>query len=479
MALPPHLLNFNTLMKSPRFNKRNAHTLLFVTGTKTFRVDVDKAGILLDAGEMLTIGCTNPAKLADCVGLIAGNNQPLGRKVWLLYAGLPMNVLSLPSMQIAGADEATLIQALQFELEGMTGNSHQDMQLAYQLLSNKDEMSSYWVSEINQLHFEDIGNALKKTGSRLGGLLHPAGLPCSLGNTGQTDWLRLESWPNQVAAFRNDPANGFDIRLFALDSRQWQDRLAQWLAAQGGVGQSETLQSFWNNKLELLPETRVIKHLNDDEAIAEWLGLWAAALVNKTPPAVPVLHHQSNLNQNLVLMASGGIIAAVICAGHLSWHLYQANFYTAELEALQKTQTTMTTMRKALTDDRAKRDKLLADNAKLKGDTETLPTLIKNIQRRPSQLLEALAKGRTENLLVERIDADKDAVKISGVTLDATSANALSNYLEQQLATLGWAFMAPAKKNLELFAEGGPWEFEITLLDSGAAGFNDKPKDKQ
>jgi Tfp pilus assembly protein PilN len=174
-------------------------------------------------------------------------------------------------------------------------------------------------------------------------------------------------------------------------------------------------------------------------------------------------------------MASGGSVALLICLGHFTWHLYQANYYTFEFEALQKVETAMTAQRKTLSADQDKRDKLKTKIDKLKADSETLPKLIKGLQDRTFRLLEALAKGRPENLLVESIATDKDEIKISGVSLDSTSANELANYLEKNLSTLGWSFVAPAKKNLELMTGGGPWEFEIKLLDLGVEGFNKKP----
>lgn len=459
-------------MKLPAFSNRPAHTLLFITEVKSFRVDVDKAGALLGHAEMIAAACPNSAKLGECVSQVAANSRPFGRKVWLLYVRLPITLLSIPSMQVEGVDEATLIQALQFELEGLTGQSSLDMQLAYQLLSNKDEMSSYWVSQINQLHFEDVQKAVKKAGSKLAGLLHPAALPLSLENPERQDWLRMECWPTQLAALRQHPEHGFSLRLFAFDSRRWQAELEQWLAEQGQVGHSETLL---NNKIELLPDTAFYLHLNEVDPVADWLLAWAQALVKKELPAVPVLRYQSKINKDLLLMASGGLVALVLCSGHAGWHVYQANQFTAEFTALQQVETSMTALRKTLTDNQDKRDKLKAKIDKLKGDSETLPKLIEGLQQRPAKLLEALAKGRPENLLVESIAVDKDEVNISGISLDAISANELSNYLGKQLTTLGWSVIAPAKKNLELFADGGPWEFQLKLLDLGADGFNKKP----
>ena len=461
-------------MKFPSITKRPAHTLLFITEVKTFRVDVDKAGVMSGYPEMISVNCASSAKLADCIGTIAAKSRPMGRKLWVLYIGLPITLISLPSMQVEGVDETTLIQALQFELEGLTGQPSMDMQLAYHLLSNKDEMSSYWVSQINQLHFEDVSKAVKKAGCHLSGLLHPGGLPLSLQNPEQHDWLRMECWPHQLLAMRNTPEDALTLEVFSLDNRNWPTQLEKWLARQGAVEQSETLL---NNKIELLPDTAFRLHLNEVEPVTGWLLTWASALVKKHLPAVPVLRYQSKLNKDLLLMASGGSVALLICVGHLLWHVYQANYYTVEFEELQKVETLLTAQRKTLSAEQDKRGKLQAKIVKLKKDSETLPRLIKGLQDRPARLLEALANGRTENLLVESIATDKDEIKISGISLDSTSANELANYLETQLAELGWSFAAPTKKNLELLTGGGPWEFEIKLLDLGVEGFNKKPHD--
>jgi len=100
---------------------------------------------------------------------------------------------------------------------------------------------------------------------------------------------------------------------------------------------------------------------------------------------------------------------------------------------------------------------------------------MKSIQDRPAKLLEALAKGRPEDLMVEAISSEKDEIKITGICLDAAAANQLANYLEKELKPLGWSVTAPMKKNLELLPNAsGPWDFEIKLLDLGMEGFNAK-----
>lgn len=452
--------------------KRPPHTVLLITDTKTFRVDVDKTGQPIGSAEMIALKCNSPANLAECISGLALKSGPLGRKVWMLYLDLPMAFLTMPTVQLEGFDEATLVQALQFELEGMTGQSSVNMQLAYQLLNTRDEMSSFIVCQINQATLAEITAAVKKAGSHLGGLLHPAGLPLFIKTPQQTDWLRLECWSQQVVALRQVPHAEINVQLFAFNERQWRAQLDKWVAQQGVIEHSETLLS---NSIEMLPETTFSRLLTSVDAVTPWLLLWAGVLLKKDLPAFSVLRYQSKLNKDLLLMASGGSAALLICIMHFSWHQYQAFKFDYQFKDLQVIETSINSMRKTLATDQTKRDKLKLTVEKLKSDSEVLPRLIQGLQDRPVKLLEAIAKGRPDNLLVEGIETNKDEINITGISLDSTSANELANYLERHLALLGWSFIAPTKKNMQLMPGGGPWEYEIKLVDMGVDGFLKKP----
>lgn len=461
-------------MKLPSFNKRPAYSLLYITELDCYRLDADKAGVVMGHLERFKTNCPTTAKLADGIKQVADKGKPLGKKTWVLYDRLTINLLSVPTMQIEGVDETTLLQALQFELEGLTGQSFLDVQLAYALLSSGDEMSNFWISQIGTLHFEDVQKTLQKAGSQLAGLLHPAGLHSCLENTLQTDWLRFECWPQQLIALRNTEEHGLTMELLSYESRQWRTRLDKWLAAQALTEHSETLLT---DAIQVLPETHFRLFLNDDEPITSWLALWAMALAGKTPLPlnVPVLRYRSSVNQDVLLMAASGGVAVLICVLHLVWNLYQTNDYGNKVIALKKIETSIAGLSKGVSEDNDKKDNLNTTIGNLKGETESLPSLINGLQHRPAQLLEAIAKGRPNNLLLEEIVVDKDAIRIKGLSLDSTSANELVSFLEKQLSSLGWSVSAPSKTNIAAFAEGGPWEFEIALVDLGLDGFKKKP----
>lgn len=459
-------------MNLPFLKKRPAHTLLFITEAKTFRIDVDKTGVIIGQPEMIAFKCVNTSALAECVSFISTNSSPLASKTWLLFVRLPISLLSIPSMQVQGVDEATLLQALQFELEGLNGQRPQEQLLAYQLLSDKDEMSQFWISQTDKIHFDEAYQAVKKAKSRLEGLLHPAALPKALHNWEEPDWLRFECWSTQLVALRNHPENGLDMQIISFDDRYWQSQLEKWFELQGQTEHTETLL---NNKIEMLPHTSITVHLSDIEPVANWLSLWAQFLINNDSLSVPVLRHHSKVNADLLLMASGGVGALLIVLSHAGWNLYQTKNYTQQVENLTKVETSINAARKTVNEDREKIEKLKVRIENLKKTSNVLPDLTKGIQNRPAKLLEALAKGRPENLLVETLLSEKDEIKITGLSLDAISANTLSSYLETELKPLGWLVAAPTKKNLEVLKEGGPWEFEIKLTDLGMDGFNAKP----
>ncbi len=461
-------------MKIPSFSKkRPAHTLLFVTEAKTFRIDVDKTGVMIDRPETITFKCLNTGMLSECVKFISENSRPLGRKVWLLYIRLTINVMSMPSMQVEGLDDAMVLQSLQFELEGLNGVPQQEQQFAYQLLSVKDEMSTYWVSQIEKIHFDETYNTIKKTGSRLAGILHPSGIPKSLKNWDSDNWLRFECWSLQLVALHYHFERGLEMKTFSFDERYWQSQLEHWFEAQGDVEHSETLL---NNKIEVLPHTAVTVHLSDIEEIGNWLTIWANVLIESETPAVPILRYTSNVNTDLVLMASGGAVALAIVLIHVGWNLYQANYYTNEVDKLTKLEISINAARKSLGEVQEKSEKTKAKIEKLTQNAQVLPDTLKSTKERPATLLKMLARGRPENLLVETISTDKDDIKIGGICLDSISANQLATYLEKELKASGWVVSAPTKKSLSLFEEGGPWNFEIKLTDLGMSNFTEQSK---
>jgi hypothetical protein len=454
-------------MKLLKFKDRPPHTLLFVAEDKSYRIDVDKKGVALTELQEIAAGCAIPAKLAACVGAVAEATGAFGRKAWVLSARLPLQVLMLPALQVAGVKEEMLLQALQFELEGLTGQATAGHRLAYRLLDAQDGLNQYWLTHIDALALEDLLAALRKAGSALGGLLHPGGLPVFVGKPEQVDWLRVEAWPEQILALAH--ANGAtDLRAFGFENRHWHTALDNWWRLAPKHAASESLL---NNRIEILPDTRHIFNLNAADDVALWLGLWAQTLLANKAPPVPVLKPPPLFNQELAIRVASGAGVLLLCLTHLVWNLRQANYYQAETAELKKAEQGMQGLRKQIAERNDEKAKLEVKLAKLQGDIGAIPKTLAVLQQRPAMLLAALAKDHPEDLVVEEIQADKDTVTVKGVALQAALANHLGANLETRLAGLNWQVAAPTKEDMGLFQGGGPWAYGLVLQDQGIPGF--------
>jgi len=456
-----------TKLKLPKLLKRPAHTLLFITEVKTFRIDTDSKGILLSEVEVIGHGCRAIGQLPKAFAKIAEQSPaPLGKKVWLLVLRLPALLVSLPTLQIKGVDEATLMQALQFEAEGMTGQSSQEMRAAHYFLKTENDMSDYWLVQIEQLLWEDLLKAVKKSKTQLAGLLHPGLLPRFLGHQAADEWLRMEAWSMQLLAICRTDAHT-DVLAVSFEQPQWRAELEHWLLAHEAQVDTETLL---NNRLEVLPATAGGYRLNNPDDIAYWLGQWAAVLTAKDPSKeAALLTASSTINPDLLWMGGSGLVVLGLCLAHAGWFIQQRSHYEAETQRLTRVEKTINDLNKKISDAETQKHSLEDKLDKLAGDAASIPALIKNLRQRPALLLRALADGRDPQLIIETFASNGQQVVIEGVALQPQLASQLVNYLALNLRGLNWQLEPPTVKDMDLLGmDPGPWAVTLKLTDTGA-----------
>lgn len=423
--------------------------------------------------ETIEYGCKSTAGLAKAFAKIAENSAPLGRKVWLLFLRLPGLMISVPSMQVQGIDEAMLTQALQFEAEGMTGVSSQEMRVAYQFLKAEDEMSDYWLVQIEQLAWDDLLKAVKQQKCQLAGLLHPGVLPVSVHDAEAPEWLRLEAWSNQLLALHRNESR-LSLQALSFDNTHWQAELEQWLQDQGPVPVSETLLNY---RVEMLPDTEHHYSLAETSQLAQWLELWSETLIGRKAAEAAVLKQSANINVDLAWMAGSGLAALLLCGLHAGWFMHQRAYFDGEAERLAKIEKAIGDVRKQIKDSGEQKEKLEKKLGKMTADADLIPNTIKKLQQRPALLLRALADGRDEQLIIETLDSSLDEVTVGGITLQQHLGNRLASYLAVSLRDLNWRVESPTKENMALFeAEAGPWSFKMKLVDEGIPGFAEAEK---
>ena len=457
-------------MKLPFTSVRPAHTLLYITEAKTFRIDTDRRGVIQGQVEVIEVRCDKSIGIPGALEHIIDNSPVLGIKVWLLYVRLSTYVLSLPSVQVAGVEDNVLEQALLFEYESLSGQSVTHSHIAYQFVSEADEMSSYWLILLAKETFSKITEVLKSARCNLGGIAHPGGLPFLLSADDAPSWLRIEAWSNTFFALSKNPETGFSMLVIHPDqSPNWKDELDHWMLDTGDVDKSEAIV---NNKIEYLPETQESLHLKLDGALAFWMGLWADYLLNSDEVRVPLLNVQRKINLDLLSMLGGGGLALALCVGHFTWNLYLRNDYEYQVTQLTAAEKDIKAAREGLNKTRDEAAKVQKKIDILHANVEVIPVAMAALQRRPMALLGSLSRHTPEDIIIESISVDEQLhIVINGVSLQPQLINQLASSVQTDFALLGWHANAPTKKDLLAFADGGPWEFSLVLVDQGLQGF--------
>ena len=456
-------------MQLLHFLKRPPHTLLYITEAKTFRIDTDRKGVIKGDLKIFDIACEKPGKLPAALEQIIEDSAPLGRKVWVLYARLDTYELSLPSVQVEGVDTDILEQALQFEYEALTGNSTGKSQLAYQFLGSEDDMSHFWINLLAGETLADVMTILKRAGCSLGGLAHPGGLPLLLSGGNIANWLRVECWPATVFALAKTPERGFTLQILHKEQNtHWQEEINQWILEAGAVDKSEAIM---NNQLEYIPATDENYRLTLDSALIFWMGQWAQHLIEQEGAGIPLLNKKAGLDKELVLMVGSGAGALFLCVSHFTWMLYQTNQYEYEYEQLTQAEKDLKQFRDGMTKNRDELTKLQQDIATLGGNADVIPKALAAFKKRPAELLRNLAENSPADIVIEDIKLIDRRMAVTGVSMISGLSNQLASAIDQPLAQIGWKVNSPTKKDLSLFASGGPWAFEILIDDGGLKGF--------
>lgn len=458
-------------MKLPyiNFSKRPAHTFIYITQAKTFRLDTNGKGEIVSDLEELEFPCDTANALPTVLeALIEKSEDRLGRKIWLFYSRLNSHLLSLPSVQLAGVERDVLEHALQFEYEALSGQSLTKSQLSYRFVSSAEEMDNYWINIVAKETLTRLLEISKHAGCRFGGLMHPGGLPEMLGGDAPS-WLRIECWPDTKFALSKNPDSGFGLQVLHIaENAQWEQQLDHWILEAGRVDQSETLLS---GTIEYMAGSGDIYRLVDNDHLILWLHRWAKHLILKGGGDVPLLQQTSKINREILYMAASGIGALLLCSGHFVWNLYQETHYTNEFNRLTQTQKDVDAMRKSMLQSRKKVSELENQLSVLGGNIEIIPKAISALQKRPAELLLALSRHSPEDLVIEKIQIKGERLVVSGVSLYPELANQLANRIEEGLHSVAWRVHSPTKQDMDLFTEGGPWSFDMELEDLGLKGF--------
>ncbi|WP_022949838.1 hypothetical protein [Methylohalobius crimeensis] len=452
---------------------RPRHTLLYITAERTYRADADGHGKLLGEVEEYDKVCEGVDYLPETVEYVLGKRKP-ARRVWLLFDRLESYSLALPTAQVHGIGAAALTQALCFELEAITGVSVINRQLGYTLCASDDEMRNYWISLIPQRIYDRLQTAIRGLRARLGGVLHSGGLPRPLTEGGEVPWLRLEYWPDCAIGVRLlHPGEAPEVLVVPLEGAGgWQAEVEEWVADHASVSLREQLTAGHTLSLGS-EENQTDLRFDRQQDLQLWLSAWARALVEGEELHIPLIQESRGIDREIAYMVASGALALTVVAAHAGWHTYRKLDYQARTDELKGLEKQIKSLRDGLKSRQDRLDGIQQNMAKLEQHFAHFPELMERLRRRPVRLLENLARQRPEELVLTAIERGESRWIVRGVSLRFDAPNFYATALEPLLEADGWQVAPPTKTDLEMFAQGGPWRFDLVLTDSGLEGLRD------
>ncbi len=442
--------------------KRPAHSIVFITEAKSFRLDTDRKGAPISELAIFDFGCDSVKRLAKTLPRLFEGRQP-GRSVWLLFEGLDNEIISLSSVQVEGAGHDVLEQALTLEYEALGAVEGGQAAVAYRDVADEDGMRLFWIQAMPQSVLDDLDRLVKRHGAKLSGVLHPGALPLPLMTDGQPErWLRLEAWSKQLLLVWQTPEHGGRLQPFSAGD-DWQQETETWLAEQEEpFDHTETLL---NNRIELLPETGARWILNQPDQIVSWLSRWIIWLRQNKETAL--LRKKTKLNMDVVYMTASGGGALALCMLHagVTWWLTQD--YRAEADRLESLDKQLTQYTQESGKNQQEMDKIQQQIDRRAEIAKILPKANAALKQRWYGLMQTLAQATPEGVLIDGIVSQPDALHVTGISLRPDLPDLLASALNSRLQPLGWIVGMPDKTDLALLDQGGPWDFSLPINDVG------------
>lgn len=452
---------------------RPALTLLCVMERRFIRADMDNHGHLLDGIKYLPIECDAIADLPKAVDAALKDGLRPGRRLWILHDGLPSQLVTVPSAQLAGLSNVQIGQALLFELEQLGGGATQNQQSSQMELRQSDGQAEFWTVHAPKTLIAQLRRTARQFSSRFAGLLHPCGLSSGLSlEAGENGWARLEIWPDAIMGLHKDRDGNAKVWMLPSGAKpkRIQSEIERWIGMLGGKYRLETLGD--GVAIDLMPEESTPVDLEDEQVLGKWLSGWGNLLARGASAPVPILAAPEDPNREIWLMAGFAAAAMAVCLLHAGLMTYREHqlekdkgFFRMNETRRQGLEVEVERIQKQRDEYKSKLEPLMS------GRAATTPELVAALRRRFASLLREISDSVTDGVVVEELHTKANEIILKGVSLNAADANGLAVELSSRLKGMGWSIQPPRKKDLVMDAGGGPWEFEIPLADMGMAGF--------
>lgn len=386
-----------------------------------------------------------------------------GSRVIVLSTDVWSQLVRLDASATAMVEPKDMARVLAFEIEPLSNIAAFDSALHFVPIDQNAQYRNFWVNSIPAGDLRDVTAIVRRLGSQLVGVAHPGGV--TMGT--KEAWQRIEFWPDLVLGVNVDSAGQRSLLSINVDPRQsgWEAEVEKWRSEVGRPSRREIV--YYDDTFPGAVDDIVPLDLNDDDNLGKWLSHWATSAGVRKPfvPIVRSPRRPLTLQERWFIAIGLAAFVALAAFGHSRYVSSRLKFMESEIERFTQPAKTLANIEKTCNERTKQIATKTAEAQSVESDLRECKEVLSIRQRRISDLLEVLVASRPEHVVVRRIDVTTNQVAVHGLALEPELSDILATELEAQLSAMSWN-IDPAHQIDQLWlGDGGPWEFQIRLLD--------------
>lgn len=433
-------------------------TFLIITDREVMRADVRGGKVAQLAREARPIGTTLPIAVELACGL---TGKKPAQKTYVIADDFWTGVVDLDERSIYGLEGEELEQMLRFETESLSDLDPVSSRLGFvELSSVPPDTRRFWGAAVPSEVLSGVAKAVRVRGGRLELLANPIGL--SSPDRSGVPWV--EFTPELAGAFAAPAESGGFPRAYVTQRSSTSDR---WFEALGTLFGGDLPDMGWQTSPEDRPALYEgsLESLSDERVLERWVqGLVTRCSNPSGFPNVPAPQIPTSDKTVFRIGAAAALLMALACGGS-AWTMHsRASGMNAEMARLAEPAAEKKQLDTEIKDLKKDLEELRVQAAEATAKRDNLRLLIDNGDRF-AVLLRSLAEQADSNLVVDKIVPEFEGITLSGRAIRSDAVTQMVGRLEQAVAPVGWSVQPPSVTGANQTTAGGPWTFEIRLVD--------------
>ena len=446
---------------------RGAFTVILILRDKLVRADFSggTAPELKQKWDIARPLSDELATLTDAALRLGGKKA---KRIVVLSTDIFATNVRLETDVVLQLDDDDIPATLAFEAESQSGIPSFEARLNFWETQTVARERCYHVNLLRNVEYDALLEAVEEYGGQLLAVGHPGALAQSLAAPNSTE--RVELWDRHIVAIKDDS----QVEVFHTNplGDRYLDDVRKWFIEKP-MGPQEWVSTYPKAPFD----ESLFSHrfqLTDNETFESWLEKLAAGLTSGKSSALLLPEKKPMSTQTRVAISMLiAVFIAGICGLHYMVTVMQTQFCEAEAKRLDQPKQTLALDKQMLEKLNSEISELEPSVQKLENELSVAERTLVRYRGRLAQLLQALATFSEDQILLQSIQNDskskqrQDSFVLSGICLDAASANRLANLLSVELDNAGWLFMPAEQTPLDasVGVGDGIQRFSIRVTD--------------